>query len=258
MRSLAIARFRLLTTIRKATPLFVLAFWAALGPLVLTSPLSDGSFRADADSLLGTAATAAVFAWIAHALLLVVVCDAFGRDSSLRTQLASQETDGPADLMDTAPIGLRARFWGEAAGILAAAMIIHLCTLPLLVLGAALSPLPTSMFLVGEAVTIALVVLASAGAAWKRRAPRTKWSATRGPRSALLFVLILLVSIRQTTQWEVFRDSFVDFVRQPTPHAWSTVFHAVENPFLLCVLLLSLYYGYLAFYYSSSVRMARR
>jgi hypothetical protein len=258
MRYLAIARFRLLTTIRAANALFAVAAIAAIGPAALNSFMPDEVFRAGADDFLGLAATTAVIAWIAHALILAFACDAFGNVTLLRTQITSLQTDGPADLMDTAPIKPGARFWGEAAGILAAAMTIHICTLPVLVLVAALSPLPTAMFIAAEAAIIALVVLASTGGAWKRRAPRTKWSGTRGARSAVLFAILLLLAIKHTTEWEVFRDSLVRFVREPSPAVWLAVSNAVENPTLLFVLLSLLYAGYMAFYYSSSVRTAGR
>lgn len=258
MRYLAIARFRLLTTIRAANTLFAVAAIAAIGPAALNSFMPDEVFRAGADQLLGIAALAAVFAWIVHALILAVACETFGTVTLLRTQITSVQTEGPADLMDTAPIRPGARFWGEAAGILAAAMTIHICTLPVLVLVAALSPLPTTMFIAAEAAIIALVILASTGGAWKRRAPRTKWSGTRGPRSAVLFAILLLMTLRPTTRWEVFRDSLVLFVSEPSPRVWLTVSNAVENPTLLFVLLSLLYASYMAFYYSSSVRTARR
>ena len=258
MRYLAIARFRLLTTIRGATPLFAISALAALAPAALNSFMPDEVFRAGADDFLGVAAMTAFAAWIWHALLLAVACNLFGNVTLLRTQITSAQTEGPADLMDTAPIRPDARFWGEAAGILAAAMTIHICTLPLLMLVVALSPLPTSMFIAAEAATLALLVLASTGGAWKRRAPRTKWSGTRGPRSAVLFAILLLMAVRYTTNWEVFRDSLALFASQPSPHLWSAVSHAVDNPLLLFMMLSLLYTGYIAFFYSSSVRTARR
>ena len=258
MRSLAIARFRLLTTIRRGTMLYIVAAAAALGAATILSFMPDTVFRASADEILRLGATIAVAVAIWHVCLLVFACDAFGNDSTRRTQLASQETDAPADLMDTAPIGLAARFWGEAAGIFSAAMTLHLCTLPLLALIVALSPLHTEMFLVWEAVTVVLVVLASTGSAWKRRAPRSKWNATRGARSALLFVILLLMAVRYTTKWEEFRDSVFQFVVRPTPRMWSSISKAVENPVLLITMLSSLFLGYMAFYYASSVKTARR
>ena len=249
MRYLAIARFRLLTTIRAGAPLFVLSALAALAPAVFLSCMPDEVFRANADQLLGDFAPPAVFAWIAHALILAIACDAFGNVTLLRMQLTSTPAEGPADLMDTAPITPGARFWGEAAGILAAALTIHVCTLPILALVAALSPLPTAMFVTIEAATVVLLVLASAGGAWKRRARRTKWSASRGARSALLFAVLLLMALRQTTERVAFRDSFGWFVTHPSPRSWSAVSNAVENPFLLFVLVSLLYTCYIVFYY---------
>ena len=258
MRYLAIARFRLLTTIRAANTLFAVAAIAAIGPAALNSFMPDEVFRAGADDFLGVAATTAVIAWIAHALILGFACDSFGKVTLLRTQITSVETEGPADLMDTSPIRPSARFWGEVAGILAAAMTIHVCTLPVLVLVAALSPLPTAMFIAAEAATIMFVVLAATAGAWKRRARPTKWSGTRSARSGLLFFILLALTVRYTTRWEAFRDSLPLFIAQPSPRVWSAASNAVDNPLLLFTLLSLLYTGYIAFFYASSVRTARR
>jgi hypothetical protein len=257
MRHLAISRFRLLTTIRGANLLFAVAFVAAFAPLLFITGQPDEVFRDSADVLLGEAARVSVFAWIFHALLLGFACDMFGNVTLLRSQLTSGETDRPSDLMDTAPIRPGAYFWGEAGGIFAAAMSIHVCALPLLALLAALSPLPISMFFIAEAATIALVIMASAGGAWKRRAPRSRWSGTRGPRSAALFGIIVLLMLRRTTHWIPFRDALAVFATEPSPRLWAPVVAAVENPLLLFVLLAFLCIGYIAFFYKSSARMAR-
>ena len=258
MRYLAIARLRLLTTTRAATPLFAVTAAAAILPAAFLAFIPDELFRASADQFLGTAATTTVAAWIVHALLLVLACNAFGNETLLKPHLTSMETPAGSDLIDTAPISPKARFWGETAGILAAAMTIHLCTLPVLVLLLALSPLPTSMFFAAEAVILTLVVLASAGGAWKRRAPRTKWSGTRSARSGILFGFLLLMTVRHTTDWYPFRDSLVQFVKEPSARVWSAVANAIDSPLLFFTLLALLYTGYLAYYYSSSVRTARR
>lgn len=258
MRYLAITRFRLLTTIRAAAPLFAVAALAAIGPAIMLSFMPDEAFRADAAEILRLAAVTAVGTWIVHALILAFACDAFGNVSLLRAQMTSTETMTLPDLMDTAPIRPAGRFWGEAAGILAAAMTIHLCVLPVVMMVAALSPLPTWMFVAAEVVTIVIAILASIGAAWKRRAPRTKWSSSRGPRSAALFAILLFMTVRYTTRWETFRDSFVAFITGPSPRLWSRVAGAVENPLALFTLLALLYTGYILYFYSTSVRAARR
>jgi hypothetical protein len=258
MRYLAIARLRLLTTTLAANPLFALTAAAAIIPAAFLAFVPDEAFRANADWYLGIAATTALVVWIMHGLLLGAACNAFGNETLLKSSLTSMETAGPGDLIDTAPISLKGRFWGETAGILAAAMAIHICTLPVLVLIAALSPLPTRMFFGLEAIVIACVFLGSAGAAWKRRAPRTKWSATRPARSGLLFGFLLLMTVRHTTNWYPFRDSLVNFVKEPSPRIWSEVWNAIENPLLFFGLLALLYAGYIAYYYATSVRMARR
>jgi hypothetical protein len=258
MRYLAIARLRLLTTTRAASPLFAVTVAAAILPAAYLAFIPDEVIRAEADSILSMAATIALAAWVVHALLLVLACNAFGNETLLKPHLTSMETPAASDLIDTAPISLKARFWGETAGILAAAMTIHLCTLPVLVLIFALGPLPASMLFVAEAAIITFVFLASAGGAWKRRAPRTKWSGTRSARSGILFAILLLMTVRYTTQWEAFRDSLALFVREPSARIWAVVTNAIDNPLLFFTLLSLLYTGYIAYYYASSVRTARR
>jgi hypothetical protein len=258
MRYLAIARFRLLTTIRAAAPIFAVAALAAIVPAISLSFMPDEVFRAEAAEILRLGAVTAIGTWIVHALILAFACDAFGSTTLLRAQMTSTETVMLPDLMDTAPIRPAARFWGEAAGIVAAAMTIHLCVLPVLLMVAALSPLPTSMFVAAEIMTIVITTLASIGAAWKRRAPRTKWSSSRGPRSAVLFAILVFVTVRYTTRWETFRDLLVNFISEPSPRLWSAVTGAVENPLMLFSMLALLYTGYILYFYSSSVRTARR
>lgn len=271
MRYLAIARFRLLTTIRSATALFVLSAVAVIAPGLVISYMPVETFRVEADELLPFAANVAFLVWAAHAIILLLACNAFGDESFRRAKITSALSERPPDLIDTAPIRPGARFWGETVGILAAAMTIHVCTLPALALVTALSPLPTSMFITAEIVTFLLIALASAGGAWKRRAPMTKWNATRGPRSALLFGFLLLMIVRHATHamlpldpdrdqplWNAFRDSLIWFVAHPSPRAWSEVSNAVGNPLLLLVLVSTLYTSYIVFYYKSCVRKARR
>lgn len=246
MRYLAVARFRLLTIIRTATPIFVLAL---IPPLIGAAWLSRGAepdFRAAAGEVLGQHARVAVIAWLLHAFLLSFACLMSGK---VKTAHDDVMTNVMPDLMDTAPVGHGERFWGEALGTLAATAMIHVCCLPLLAAVAALNPLPTAVFLWIEAATIALIALASAGAAWQRRALRTKYSGTRGLRNAALLAILFFVALRATTRWEVFLDSIL--YPQSSIRRWA---HVVENPFLLFTILSLLYAGTITYYYVSSTR----
>ncbi len=251
MRYLAISRFRLLTIIRTATPIFVIV---VLPPLVAALAISkpEPAFRDAADFWLPINAWAAVVAWLLHAIILSVACLMSGKVKTAHDFVVMNATP---DLMDTAPIGEGARFWGEALGTLEATVVIHLCCLPLLAAVAALSPLPTIMFIWIEAATIALLVLASTGAAWQRRAPRTKYSGTRGPRNAVALAILFLLALLITTRPRPFRDSALEFLypRASMP-AWSEVVGTVENPLLLILLLSLLYAGTITYYYVSSTR----
>lgn len=247
MRYLAIARFRMLTIVRTGTPIFVIA---VIPPLLAAMPLSVPEFilRAEAETLLPLNARVAVGSWLLHAIILSFACLLSGKVKSPHDDVTIGIVP---DLMDTAPIGPGARFWGETLGTLAATLLIHACCLPLLATVAALNPLPTSVFLWIEAGALALMILASAGAAWQRRAPRTKYSASRGPRNAIVFAILLLLSLFATTRWEAFRDSVFAF---HSMRAWAEVVDSVENPLLLFTLLSLLYAAYIAYYYVSATR----
>src|SRR5438132_276629 len=70
MRYLAVARFRLLISIREATPGFIMA---AVPPLLAGwyETMPEPLFRAAADELLGRFARAAMLGWVFHALIIV-------------------------------------------------------------------------------------------------------------------------------------------------------------------------------------------
>ncbi|HYS52825.1 MAG TPA: hypothetical protein VER58_03545 [Thermoanaerobaculia bacterium] len=249
MRYLAIARFRLLTTIRTATPVFVIAI---LPPLIgaIAESTSEPQFGAGAQSPQRLHAVIALLTWLFHAAFLLAASEASG---NLRT-FGPDQTALPGDLMDSAPIRPSARFWGEAGGILAATAIIHACCLPLLAMVAALSPLPTRLFLWIEAGIIALMILGSTGAAWRRLAPRTKFSGTRTVRSIILFFILFFCVLFASTRWIAFRDAVAEYFPSPSMRAWAQVVSAVDNPFLLLFLLALLYVGYIGFYYIYSTR----
>ena len=250
MRYLAVARFRLLTTIREATGVFV---FAALPPLfaAIFEIMPEPLFRAGADELLGEFARVALLAWLFHTFVIVAASEASGK-----RLFRVDATALPPDLMDSVPIGPLERFWGETLGTFAATATIHIACLPLLALVAVLSPLPTVVFAWIEAGIVPLMILASAGAAWKRLAPRTRWSATRTARSGILFVILSFVTLSATTQWQAFRDSAFAFVFFPSMRAWAAVARSVENPMLLVLLWLLLYTGYILYYVNATRKPA--
>lgn len=252
MRYLAVARFRLLTTIRSATPIFLVA---AVPPLIgaAIESIPEPLFRSEADLYMRVHAIAGLFAWLLHSLVLLMSCEAFGNLRLLRPDL----TTLPSDLMDSAPIGPSQRFWGEALGIFTATLVIHVCCIPLLAIDAALGPLPMSLFLWIEAGLITMLVLASASAAWKRLAPRTLMSATRTMRSGLLFFILVLILFRATTEWVAFRDALAEFAGGPSMNAWARVSATVESPLLLLLLFSLLYASYLFYYVASTRKPAR-
>jgi hypothetical protein len=252
MGVLAIARFRFLTIVRTGTPIFILGAVPALlamGPLSVAEP----TFRATAEELLPFSANASLAAWLLHGILLALATLSTGKVKSPHNDVVVRVIP---DLMDTAPVAPPSRFWGESLGTLGAAAIVHACCLPLLAAVAALSPMPNVAFVSIEIGTLALLGLAAAGAAWQRRAPRTKWSGTRGPRNAVLVGILLLLSVRvSTTQWTEFRDALAQFVFGRTSmQMWAEVARAIDRPMLLAALLSVLYAGTIAYYYVSSTR----
>jgi hypothetical protein len=255
MRCLAIARFRFLMTLRTATPIFVICVLPALVVAWILGSAPEPYFRYGADTLLGDNATYAFLAWIAHAIILSLACLASG---NVKRPVDPADTTALPDLMDTTPVGAETRFWGEMLGTLGATSVIHVCCLPLLAAVAALSPLPTRLFATAEGTIVALMVLASTGAAWQRRAPQTRFSGTRTARSAIVFAILFISALLLSTRWEDFRDSAVVFLTRPSMQVWREVASAVENPLLLTILWSLLYAGYIYYYYASATRNTAR
>ena len=251
MRVVALSRFRHLTIVRTATSIFIVVMLPPVGAAIAMSA-PEPMFREQADSLLALNAQAAVMAWFFHALFLSIACLMSGRVKSAHDVVTANVLP---DLMDTAPVSDSARFWGETVGTLRATAMIHLCCLPLLAAVAALSHLPTTMFMAIECASIALFFLASAGAAWQRRLPVTKYSSTRGARNAAAVAALLLLIILITTRAAAFRDSVVNFFTlRASTRAWREITATVDDPLLLTTLLLLLYIGTIAYYYRSSTR----
>ncbi|GEM_PF-5831152 len=252
MHYLALARFRMLTILRTSTGIFIICLipcaFFAVGLSTITEPI----FRTEPWEFLRINASFAICGWVFHGVFIAFAAMLTGKVKSAYDDV----TIGvKADLMDLAPVSPGERFWGEALGTFAAMALIHLCTLPLLSVLAALCPLPTSAFLWIELVIIACVFLASASAAWQRRAPRTKFSATRGPRNAIVIAILLLSIVPLTTRWVAFRDALTTFMQyRVSPKGWADVVGAVDNPLLMVTLVSLLYLGTMTYYYVSATR----
>lgn len=248
----AIARFRLLTITRTGTPIFVIAGVPLLIAAAFTG-VPDAIFKEDPTAFLHTSARAALMGWLLYAIILSFAALASGK---IKTPHSDVTIHVVPDLMDTAPVRPGARFWGEALGTFGAALVIHVCCLPLLASVAGFSPLPRVVFFWIEGGFLALLVLASTGAAWQRRSPRTKYSASRSTRNSALFLILIALSLFSTTRWEAFRDALVAFLtrgRVSMP-AWREVADTVDNPLLLAVMLAVIYFGNIAYYYRSATR----
>jgi hypothetical protein len=267
MRYLAVARYRLLTTIRSASWIFAISLAAVLIPMASdgwTKPelyygenngLGSGTLfvrqtkvLSDPVYMLSSSATITLVSYVLHGIILLVACSVFAT--------SRQRTDGheASDLMDTAPLTPAVRFWGDTLGILASALLVHLCTLPLLALIIARSPFRNTTFLYYELALLAAVILASAGGAWKMRAGHSGWSQTRSVRSAATFVILLWVAVAINTRWEAFRDAFAAFASFPSAGSWYELMDTVNSPSLLVLSLLLLYAGFISFYFLQTVR----
>ena len=250
MRVLAIARYRFWTTLRSSSAIAGLAMGPAVAGAIFESASSN--FAALDASLLAAHATFAFITWLAHGAILIGASEAFGSVKQSRPDISA----AISDLMDSAPIAPRSRFAGEALGILATTLMIHLCSLPALLIAAVLSPLPLRLFVCIEAVLVPLMVLSSASAAWKRLSPRTGWVSTRSARSGLLFIVLASLIVIANVDLQTFRDSAFAFFSEPSMRKWRLVVAGVDNPFVLFLLFALLYGAYMTFYFVSAVRRA--
>jgi hypothetical protein len=251
MRHLAIARYRLLTTIRGANWVFAISLGAAL-VFLLASPslrVDESEFRRYPQGNAEVTATLALFCYVLHAIILFLNCLAFG--SAGRSRSEAKES---SDLIDTAPLTPGIRFWGDALGAFTAALIVHLCTLPLLALAVALSPITNGAFVRIELAIVAFLLLGGAAASWQLHAPPSKWSQTRAPRSAATFLILLIITLIVNTRWEAFRDALGVLMAETSPGHWADLVAAIDSPPLLLIQLVLLFGGFIAFYYFHAVR----
>ncbi len=263
MPCLAVARYRILTSIRSANWVFgvslvaVLLLYdtvlmmvrppgvAAIGGSIFTS---ESVFRQAPEFTLSSAAMFALLAFVMHLFIMVAACMLFGANRR------KSETALTADLMDTAPITPSARFWGDALGIFASAMIVHLCILPLLAMAIVLSPLGLTAFFSFELLIITALLLASTAASWKLRAENSRWAHTRMMRSGALFTIALIIILISNSRWEDLRDTAFMCLNEPSSQRWALVMGTINNPPLMFSWLFLLYAGFMTFYYLHGVR----
>lgn len=253
MRSLAIARYRVLTTIRSARWIFAVSLGAALLLIVMGSgvviPMSLHWWGVD--GVMSTAAKTVIYAYFLHMVILLTACELFA------TRGRRAGAAHASDLTDTIPVAPIERFAGDALGILVCAAAVHASTMPLLAAAIALSPLPSVAFFWLELVTIVMAILASTAASWKYHST-SKWAATQTPRTVMTFLILLLAVLSFTTRWKALRDAVGVFLLQPSPYWWKPVAAAVPNLPLLVAMLSLLYLGFIAYYTAHSVRSLER
>ena len=249
MRTLAVARFRAWTTLRSTTGIFITAIVPAILALLPAAIVRDGQSVASGN-MMHVSAGVTQFAWLFHALFLCTAAIEFG---NVRATTESSSAT-PSDLMDSAPVPTWERYVGEASGIFFAAIGLHLCSLPVLVTAAVLSPLPAGTFIVIELTAIALTIFGSAAGAWRRVTPRPNPRSMRGMRVALLFLTFVTFVVLVTTEHVRFRDAFFGYLASPSARAWSQVVASVADPVAMLMMFLVIYAGYIAFFVMSAVR----
>lgn len=253
MRGLALARYRLLTTIRPAWGVFGTVLAAAVVPILLGSGVFTTTSEAWGSmiDLMYASARTVTGIYLLHIIVVVLACNAFG------TARPSIEGRPSSDLTETVPITPRDRFLGDAAGILGCTLAIHACTVPLLALAVVMSPLPTVVFFWMELITLAVAILASAGASWKLRSSG-RWVRTRSARSIAAFGILLGAILGFNTR-KGFAEAFVwFFLTQPSMSSWRAVERTVTNPSMLIAWLLLLYVGFISYYTLQSIRSIER
>ena len=251
MHHLALARYRLLTTIRRSTWVFaVLSVVVILPHLLPLSPTFERElfFQANAEFYAIHNSMVVLITFAVHWIILISACSLFGSERALNRT-------GGADLMDTVPVRPAVRFHGDTLGIFATAMVIHLAVLPLLAFSFAFASFTTPAFFWVEATLIVVLLVISAGASWRLHAR------PRSPVQAGVFwglMLLLLLIVRFGTRWVAFRDGLAGFATDPAPHTWAAVVAGVDNPALLVAWLLLAALSAFAFFQIHTVYALQR
>src|SRR5687768_7902615 len=250
MRGLALARYHVLSRVRSSYGGFGAALVLAAFPVLVLDTLFiswTDEWRREIELVLALRAVNVHVIYFWHLIVLLGACDLFG------TPRQTRDGNRRADLTETVPITPAARFIGDATGIFASVGLIHLCTLPMLALAVALSPLPATVFFRSEAIVLAAIVFGSAAAAWKLYSSG-KWMRTRTPRSIALFFILFLGILMFNTKWKTFLRALETALLNPTPSPWNDVRAAVISMPMLVGSLMVLYFGYITYYALSSIR----
>jgi len=250
MHSLALARYRFLTTIRQrrwvAPVLTVALFPSLVGGGGLTLFKSDLEFAWDAPEALKSAALGMLFGWAIHLIAISTLGWSLG--------IAPREQTHQIDLLDTAPISGRTQFFGDTLGIFAFVFAMHICCVPVLAELVAISPFPPILFLWLEIATIALLLMVSAAAAWSLRTDRSGWRQKRSTVNALLFLILFVGVVTVTTRIDDFYFGMAGFFEKPSPQRWQPVMASIVSMPLLLILLLALYGSFIAFFAADTAR----
>lgn len=248
MRILAIVRLRYFSIVRSATILFV----AALIPLFPAVMLQVVEPVEEMGEVLRFEAIFAVVGWLMHAVFLSIaaIFTAAGRawDDANSNRIA-------ADLIDTAPLHERERFSGEALGTLAAISVIHFCCLPILIANAGSTLVPIRIFVAIESTMLLVFFFAGCCAAWLRRAPRTKFAATRAARHLASVSALVLAALFLTSRPGATLDAVTHYLASGgSPRFLPAVQSTIAQPDILLSMLVVIYLGTLIYYYWSTTR----
>lgn len=265
MRSLAVGRYRFLTTNRRAVWIVLVSVGGTLlfammislsGAVMYSAPplayLETVIRRGDAAVAISIGGRVVGFCYVFQIGMLATVCHAFGSRNRRSDAL------GAADLMDTAPITPAARFWGDAMGVFASTMAVHVATLPLLAFVFALSPFPSSWMVGAELVIVLFVAFESFGASWKLHTSRDKSPTARTAGANAVLVILVFIAFRMLTSWSEFRDALAVFLVWPSPRSWFAIKATFLSPALLAFVLLMIFAGFTFFYYTRAVRAMER
>jgi hypothetical protein len=252
MRSLGIARYRFLTTVRRLRWVGPLLFMALIMPMIATADAytrSDADFAALAPDIYRIATGAMMAAWLLNVGTIMMLGWSFG---------ARHREKERTDLLDTAPISAMTHFQGDTLGFFAAMFLMHICCLPMLAEIVAISPLPASVVWWLELVSILLFFIAAAGAAWSLRVNLTGWRQLLIVRQMAVFAISIVMILAVTTRVDDFYQSVGTFFLSPSTVSWAAIVAAIDSVSILILLMLLLIGTFIAYFAFDAARTIER